>query len=95
MTVEEVKTELESITSSLTLAGFGSIDAGIVEKLDKLTALADELNMKEGKRLIANLAEAMKSAKEGESKTKSCNVRLMALDFYVKKLSTVVNIEDY
>ena len=95
MTVEELKTELEKIISSLTLTGFGNIDSGITEKLNELTVVAGKLNMKEGKRLTGNLVNAMKSAREGESRTKSCNVRLMALDFYVKKLSNVGNIEDY
>jgi len=94
MTVEEVKTELEKIIASLSSSDFGNIDSLVVEKLDKLTVTAGELNMKEGKRLVENLAGAMKSAKEEKSRIESCNVRLMALDFYLKKLSVDGNTEE-
>jgi len=94
MTVEEVKSELEKIVSALSSSGFSKVDPSIVEKLDKLTTFAGDLSMNEGKRLIENLVSAIKSAKEGDSKIESCNVRLMALDFYVKKLSGGGNIED-
>ena len=95
MTVEEVKIELEKVISSLTSSGFDNIDSVIVKKLDGLTASAGGLSMKEGKRLIENLVNEMKSDKAGETKIKSCNTRLVALDFYVKKLSDIGNIEDY
>ena len=94
MTVEILKTELEKMISSLTSSGFGSVNPQIAEKLKELTALAGELNMNEGKRLIENLAGAMQEKKEEKSKIESCNVRLMALDFYVKKLSGGTHIED-
>ena len=95
MTVEELKTELEIIISSLTASGFSNIDPLVVKSLDELTTTAEELNMKEGKRLIGNLVKAMMSAKKADSKIESCNVRLMALDFYVKKLSVVGNIQEF
>jgi len=87
MTVEELKTELEKIVSGLSSSGFGSIDSGVVEKLDKFAVTAGELEMKEGKRLIDNLVTVMKAIQEGKSKAESGNVRLTALDFYIKKLS--------
>ena len=87
MTVEELKTELEKIISGLSSSGFGNVDSGIVEKLEKLAVTAGELEMNEGKRLIENLASTMKSIKEGQTKADSGNVRLTALDFYVKKLA--------
>ena len=95
MTVEEVKTELEKAISGLNSIGFDSIDSQMMKKLNELTVIAGALNMKEGKRLIQNLVNAMKSVREGNPKKESCNVRLMALDFYVKKLSNVENLEDY
>jgi len=94
MTVEEVRTELEKVITELTSSDFGSIDSGTVEKLGKLAASADELGMKEGKHLIGNLLDAMKAIQEGKSKAESGNLRLMALDFYLKKLAGTGNIED-
>ena len=94
MTVEVLKIELEKIISSLTSSGFDSIDPQMAEKLKELTTMAGELNMNEGKRLIENLAGAMQETKEEKSKIESCNVRLMALDFYVKKLSAGTHVED-
>ena len=94
MTVEELKKELETIISGLTSSGFGSIGPETVEKLDKLAVTSGELDMKEGKRLIENLSGAMKAIKEGKSNTESGNVRLTALDFYLRKLSVDGNIED-
>jgi hypothetical protein len=87
MTVEELRAELETIVSNLNSSGFGSIDAGIVEKLDKLCAAADGLGMKEGKHLIENLSGAMKAIQEGKSKPESGDIRLTALDFYTKKIA--------
>ena len=89
MTVEELRTELEKIILSLTSLGFDTIDSGTVEKLDKFAVVAGELNMKEGKHLIGNLSGIMKAIQEGKSRTESGNIRLMALDFYIRKLSGV------
>ena len=93
MTVEELKTELEKIISSLTSSGFGSIDSALVEKLEKFAAVAGELGMKEGKHLIGNLSGSMKAIQEGKSTAESGSIRLMALEFYTKKLSDS-NTED-
>ena len=87
MTGEELRKELETIISNLSSSGFASIDAGTVEKLDKCAVAANELGMKQGKQLIENLSGAMKAIQAGKSKAESGNVRLTALDFYVKKLS--------
>ena len=94
MTVEELRAELKSIISGLTSSGFENIDSGIIEKLDKLAIIAGESVMQEGKRLIENLSGAMKAIKEGTSKSESGNVRLTALDFYLKNLSDSENTED-
>ena len=87
MTVEELRTELGKIISSLTSSGFGSIDPGVVEKLGKYAAAAEGLGMKQGKHLIENLSGVMKAIQEGKSKAESGNVRLTALEFYVSELS--------
>ena len=94
MTVEELGAELEKMVAGLTSSGFGSIDSGSLEKLDKFAAMADQLGMKEGKRMIGNLSQAMKAIQEGKSKADSGNVRLTALDYYVKKLTSGEQIED-
>lgn len=94
MTVEELRVELDSIISGLTDSGFNNIDSETVEKLDKLAAVANELEIKEGKRLIENLSGTMKAIKEGKSKAESGAVRLTALDFYLKKISDSGTVED-
>ena len=94
MTIEELRTGLENTISDLTSSGFDSIDPGIIETLNMYSTAAGELNMKEGKHLIENLLGAMNAIKEGKSKAESGNVRLTALDFYVKKLSGSDTIED-
>jgi hypothetical protein len=93
MTVEELRAELEKVSSGLTHSGFSSIDTAIIEKLEKFALTAGELEMKEGKRLIENLSDTMKAILEGKSNLDSGNLRLTALDFYIKKLSSD-NTED-
>ena len=94
MTVEELKKELEKLISGLGSSGFGSIDSGTVKKLDDFAATAGDLGMKSGKQLIENLSGAMKAIQEGKSKPESGDIRLTALDFYVKKLSGEGNTEE-
>jgi len=50
--------------------------------------------MKEGKRLIENLAGTVTAIQEGKSNADSGSVRLTALDFYLKKLSDNGIVED-
>jgi hypothetical protein len=94
MTFEELRAELEGLVSKLDTSKLGSVDAGTVEKLEKLGTSAGELGMKEGKHLIENLAGVIKAIKEGKSQAESGEVRLTALDFYAKKLAGGGNIED-
>ena len=94
MTVEELRTELNAIISSLTSSGFENIDSGITEKLKKISAAAGEAGMKEAKRLVENLSGAINSIEEGKSHPESGTVRLTALDFYLKNLPNSENIED-
>jgi hypothetical protein len=93
MTVEELRSELEIIVSNLSSAGFGTIDPGMVEKLDIYSTTAGDLGMKEGKHLLGNLSTVMKAIKDGKSSPGSGDIRLTALDFYVKKI-TGDSIED-
>ena len=94
MTVEELRLELEKIITSLNSSGFNAIEAAINDNLDKLSASADELGMKQGKQLIDNLIGVIKAIQEGKSQTESGTIRLTALDFYVKKLSGNDKIEE-
>jgi hypothetical protein len=87
MTVEELRPELETIVSTLSSSGFGTIDPAIVEKLDIYSAAAGELGMKEGKHLLENLSAVMKAIKDGKSSAESGVIRLTALEFYVKKIA--------
>jgi len=94
MTVEFLRSELKKIIHVLTTSGFGNIEPGLVERLDKISIVSDRLGMKEGKRLIENLSGAMKSILEGKAGAESGKVRLMALDFYVEKLAGHDDTED-
>jgi hypothetical protein len=86
MTVEELRPELETVVSNLSSSGFGTIDPGLVEKLDIYSTAAGELGMKEGKHLLENLSTVMKAIKDGKSSPDSGTIRLTALDFYIKKI---------
>ena len=94
MTVEELRAELENVVSSLASSDFSNSDTGIIEKLEKFAAVAGELDMHEGKRLIENLSETMKAIQEGKSTADSGNLRLTALDFYLKKHSASGAVEE-
>jgi hypothetical protein len=87
MTVEELRLELETIVSTLSSSGFGTIDSALVEKLDVYSTTAGGLGMKEGKHLLENLSTVMKAIKDGKSSPESGTIRLTALEFYVKKIS--------
>jgi hypothetical protein len=94
MTIEDLRTELKLIISSLTSSGFDNADPKIMEKVDNLAATAGESGMKEAKHLLENLSGAIKAIQEGKSQTESGTVRLTALDFYLKNLPDNENIED-
>jgi hypothetical protein len=87
MTVEDLRPEFEAIISTLSSAGFGTIDPALVEKIDIYSATAGELGMKEGKHLLENLSTVMKAIKDGKSSPESGAIRLTALEFYVKKIA--------
>jgi len=94
MTIEELRTDLDTIISSLTSSGFTNTDSKILEKIDSLIPLAGESSMKEAKRLLENLSGAIKAIQEGKSQAESGTVRLTALDFYRKNLPNSEHIED-
>jgi hypothetical protein len=86
MTEEELRPKVEAIVSTLSSNGFGTIDPGLMEKLDVYSTAAGELGMKEGKHLLENLSAVIKAIKDGRSSPDSGAVRLMALEFYFKKI---------
>jgi hypothetical protein len=94
MKIEDFRTELATMISSLTSSGFNNTDPDIIKKIDKLIAATGESDMKEAKRLLENLSGAIKAIKEGKSQAESGTVRLTALDFYLKNLPASENIED-
>ena len=94
MTVEELRTELETIISSLTSSGFDNVASETMEKLDNLAVTAGKDGMREGRRLMENLSGAIRAIKEGTSQAESGKVRLTALGFYTKNLPNSEHIED-
>jgi len=94
MTVEELRAELEKISSSLASSGFDKIDTEVMDKLEQAAVTAGELEMKEGKRLIINISDTIKAIQEGKSSVESGHVRLTALDFYLKKHSESGVVEE-
>ncbi|MDR1420215.1 MAG: hypothetical protein LBI86_07570 [Treponema sp.] len=86
MTVEGLRGELEGCISNITSAGLGNLDGGNIDKLAKLGGEADGLGMNQGKKLIDNLVAVLKSHKDGSAKEDSVQIRLTAMDFYIKNI---------
>ena len=81
-TVDHVCTEIEKILAAISSGGEANIDEGARANLDKLSAAAETVGMKSGKKFIDNLSAALKDGKTGESLA----VRVTALDFYIKNV---------
>ena len=94
MTIDELRLELEKIVASLNSSGFSAVPVEVCEKLEKLGASANELGMSVGGHLIDNLVKVIKAIQEGKSKEGSGPIRLLALDFYLKKISESSKTED-
>ena len=80
-TVEKVCKEIEKFLASVNSGG-ASIDGSACAHLDKLSAAAETVGMKAGKKFIDNLSAALKEGKTGDS----LMVRITALDFYNKNV---------
>jgi hypothetical protein len=80
--IEGLCGELEAVLSDVAASGFGKVNPEIDEKLGKLSAAADGLGMKTGKKLINNFIEVLKSFQAGKADENSVSVRFTALDFY-------------
>jgi hypothetical protein len=85
-TVESLQSELDACISNINSAGLGSLDSGNIEKLEKLSGEAASLGMNQGKKLIDNLVTVLKSFKDGSAREESVQIRLTAIDFYIKKI---------
>jgi KaiC/GvpD/RAD55 family RecA-like ATPase len=94
MTIDELRLELEKIIGGLNSSGFKAVPVETREKLEKLSVSADELGMKVGGHLIDNLVKVIKAIQEGKSNEGSGSIRLLALDFYLKKISENGKTED-
>ena len=81
-TVENVCKEIEKSLTKINSTGVENIDEGTRAHLDKLSAAAETVGMKSGKRFIDNLLTALKEGKTGDSLA----VRITALDFYNKNV---------
>jgi hypothetical protein len=86
--IEDFGKNLEKCLSDITTSGFGNISPAQCEQLVKLEAEADSLGLTNGKKLINNLSEAIKSFQAGKSEEKSISIRLTALDFYHQNIGT-------
>jgi hypothetical protein len=93
-TIESLREELAKCVGTITSAGLGALDSQNIDKLTNFAAAAADLGMNSGKKLIENLAAVLQSFKEGSTKEDSVQVRLTALDFYLKNLAGGGNIED-
>ena len=88
MTIEELQTRLDAQLKALPGSGFDTVADSALAELETTIGDADNLGMKSGKKLISNLAEALKTRKSGGNTDESVQVRLVALDFYLKNLQS-------
>jgi len=88
MTIEEFQTKLNALLKELPGSGFDTVPDNLINDLIKIEGEADSLVMKSGKKLVSNLAEALKTRKSGGNSDESVQVRLVALDFYLKNLQS-------
>jgi hypothetical protein len=85
-TVDSLRGELEACITHINASGLSNLDPQNIEKLDKFSALAANLGMNSGKKLIENLSAVLKSFREGKSREESVQVRLTAIDFYLQNI---------
>ena len=88
MTIEEFQVKLNGLLKGFPVSGFDAVQENVVEELNGLSEEADKLGMNSGKKLVSNLADAIKARKSGKNSDESVQVRLVALDFYLKNLQS-------
>ncbi|MCL2067597.1 MAG: hypothetical protein FWG99_09050 [Treponema sp.] len=85
-TTETFHDELEKCLGSINSDGLEKLDPQNIEKLEKISAVAAEHGMNQGKKLIDNLVQVLKNLLEGKSTPDSVSLRLTALDFYINNI---------
>ena len=93
MTIEEFQNKLDILLKGLPAAGLDAVSDNTIAELSNFETESANLGMKSGKKLISNLIEALKTRRSGGNTDNSVQVRLVALDFYIKNLQTG-NTED-
>jgi hypothetical protein len=88
MTIDELHTKLDALIKGFPGSGFDTVADNAIADLDSCSGPAVELGMKSGQQLISNLVAALKTRKTGGNTDESVQLRLTALDFYVKKIQT-------
>ena len=83
-TPEKIQSELEAYLKNMRTTGIGSIDMQSIDKLDKISDAAAGLGMMQGSKLVNNLSAVLKNFKEGKTGEDSVDIRVTALDFYLK-----------
>jgi hypothetical protein len=86
MTVDELETKLDAVLKEMPASSFDAVADTVIADLEACTGQAGELGIKSGKQLLENLVTALKIRKTGGNTDESVQIRLTALDFYVKKL---------
>jgi hypothetical protein len=88
MTIEELQNKLDTLLRNLPASGFDSVSDNAIEELEDFSSQADALGMQSCKKLILNLQETLKTRKTGGNTDESVQLRLTALDFYIKNLKS-------
>ncbi|MDR2313576.1 MAG: hypothetical protein LBE02_03500 [Spirochaetaceae bacterium] len=88
MTITELQNKLSALIQTLPASGFDSAPDSVITGLETFGEEAEKLGIPSGKKLIENLAGALKSRKTGGNTDESVRVRFTALDFYIKKLQS-------
>ena len=88
MTIEEFQIKLDALLKGFPASEFDTVVASEIAGLDNFFKEADNLDMQSGKKLISNLIEVLKTRRAGGNTDESVQVRLTALDFYIKNLQS-------
>ena len=86
MTIEEFQPKLDTLLNSLSSIKFEAVEDNVISELSKYSNEAENLGLNSGKNLICNLQDALKTRKTGGNTDESVQIRLTALDFYLRSL---------
>jgi hypothetical protein len=90
MTIEELQSKLDSLIKGFPAGGFDSVSDNAITELNSYCEESGNLSMRSGQKLISNLMDAIKTRKIGGNTDESVQIRLVALDFYLKNLQNDV-----